>query len=94
MQYIRLVDIYQKLEKTTKRLEKTHIISEFLKTIPKDDMGEIVLLLQGKLFPDWDERKSGVASRLILKAINTSTGIDVKKVEEEWFLSEVPSKIF
>ncbi len=84
MQYIKLVDIYQKLEKTSKRLEKTYILSEFLKRIPKDDIGEIILLLEGKLFPDWDERKSGVASRLILKAINTSTGIDVKKVEEEW----------
>ena len=79
MQYIKLVDIYQQLEKTSKRLEKTYILSEFLKTIPKDDIGDIVLLLEGKLFPDWDERKSGVASRLILKAINTSTGIDVKK---------------
>lgn len=79
-----MVEIYKKLEETTKRLEKTFIISEFLKTIPKEDIGEIVLLLQGKLFPDWDERKIGVASRLILKAISTATGINVKRVEDEW----------
>ncbi|HLD42126.1 MAG TPA: ATP-dependent DNA ligase, partial [archaeon] len=40
--------------------------------------------MQGKLFPSWDERKIGVASRLILKAINTSTGITLEKIEDEW----------
>ena len=84
MEYINLVEIYQKLESTTKRLEKTHIISEFLKTLPKDDIPDITLLLQGKLFPSWDERKIGIASRLILKAVNKATGIDSKKIEKEW----------
>ena len=84
MEYLKLVEIYKKLEETTKRLEKTHIISEFLKTIPKEDIPEIVLLLQGKLFPNWDDRKIGVASRLILKAISTATGISIPKIEDEW----------
>ncbi len=84
MEYIKLVEIHKKLEETTKRLEKTFIISEFLKTIPKEDTGEIVLLLQGKLFPNWDEREIGVASRLILKAINTATGINTRRIEDEW----------
>ena len=34
MRYLELAELYQKLEKTTKRLEKTHIIAEFLKDIP------------------------------------------------------------
>ncbi len=84
MNYVKLVETYQKLEETSKRLEKTFIISEFLKTIPKDDLAEIVLLLQGKLFPNWDEHKVGVASRLVLKAINKATGIDSKNIEKEW----------
>lgn len=84
MEYIKLVEIYKKLEETTKRLEKTHIISEFLKTIDIENLPIITLLLQGKLFPNWDENKIGVASRLILKAINTSTGISAFKIEHEW----------
>lgn len=84
MEYIKPVEIYKKLEETTKRLEKTFLISEFLKTIPKEDIAEIVLLLQGKIFPSWDERKIGVASRLILKAINIATGINIKRIEDEW----------
>ena len=84
MEYIKLVEMYQTLEETTKRLKKTFLISEFLKTTPKEDIGNITLLLQGKVFPTWDERKIGVASRLILKAISTATGIDIKKIENEW----------
>ena len=84
MEYTKLVEIYQKLEETTKRLEKTHIISEFLKTTDIENLPIITLLLQGKLFPSWDENKTGVASRLILKAINTATGISTPKIEQEW----------
>lgn len=84
MKYMKLVKIYEELEKTTKRLEKTHILAEFLKTIDIENLPIITLLLQGKLFPSYDENKIGVASRLILKAINTATGISASKVEHEW----------
>jgi len=84
MRYKELVDVYQALEKTTKRLEKTDIIAKFLKKTKADDIEIIVLLLQGRIFPKWDETKIGVASRLVLKAINIATGIEIKKLEDEW----------
>ncbi len=84
MQYKELVELYEKLESTTKRLEKTYLISEFLKKAKEEDLHELVLLLQGKLFPDWDDRKIGFSERLIIKAISTATGIDSAKVETEW----------
>ena len=84
MQYEKLIEIYEKLGKTTKRLEKTQIISDFLKTVDVKDTSDSVLLLQGKVFPSWDEHKIGVASRLILKAINLATGIKTEDIEKEW----------
>lgn len=84
MEYIKLVDVYQKLESTTKRLEKTFIISEFLKTVKEEELQTTIILLQGRVFPQWDERKIGVASRLVLKAINKATGITTDKIEKEW----------
>ena len=75
MQYKILVEVYQKLESTSKRLEKTYYTSELLKSAPKEDISKIVLLLQGRVFPQYDDRILGVASRLIIKAINTATGI-------------------
>ena len=84
MEYSKLVELYEKLESNTKRLAKTHEISELLKKVHADDLGRILLLVQGRIFPPWDERKIGVASRLIMKAISVSAGIDAKKVEDEW----------
>ena len=84
MEYSKLVDLYQKLESTPKRLEKTHLLSEFLKQVPKEDMHHIMLLVQGKVFPNWDDRKIGFAARLVLKALTISTGISVDDMEKLW----------
>ena len=84
MKYSELVNVYEQLDKTTKRLEKTEIISKLLKKTPTEDLSIITLLIEGRLFPNWDEREIGVASRLIIKAISTASGIDASKVEKEW----------
>ncbi len=84
MEYKELVDIYNQLEKTTKRLEKTEILSLFLKKVPTDELSTVVCLLQGRVFPNWDERKIGFSSRLMLKAIAAATGTDPKDVEKLW----------
>ena len=84
MQYSRLVEIYEKLESTTKRLEHTHIISEFLKSVDIGDLGSVTLLLEGRIFPRWDEREIGIASKLMLKAINLVSGETKEGINAEW----------
>ncbi len=95
MQYNKLVEVYEKLESTSKRLEKTYFISKLLKQTKTDDLGVIILLLQGRVFPKWDETKIGVASKLIIKALKLATGFN--KIEEEWRkigdLGEVAEKL-
>ncbi len=84
MNYISLAEIYEKLESTSKRLEKTFFVSKLLQEAKNEDLREIIFLLQGRLFPEWDERKIGVAERLVIKAIQTASGISSKEIEEEW----------
>ena len=84
MEYSKLVEVYEQLNKTTKRLEKTHIISEFLKEVGVDDIEHVMLLLEGRVFPNYDAREMGVASRLMLKSLNVATGISVDRIEKEW----------
>ena len=84
MYYEELVNIYSQLEKTTKRLEKVDIISEFLKSIKKEELGKIINLLQGKVYADWEELKLGMSERLVLKVINQTTGISQDKIEDLW----------
>ncbi len=84
MDYSKLVEAYEKLEKTTKRLEKTYIISELLKDTPDNELDHIIYLIQGNVFPKWDERKIGMSSRLALKAISEATGVSAERIEKEW----------
>ena len=56
MKYQELVDVYSALEATTKRLEKTDIISEYLKKLDADTIGKVGLLLRGGVFPRFHRR--------------------------------------
>lgn len=84
MNYSELTKTYNELESTTKRLEKTRIISELLKKTKENELKQVIYLLQGIVFPTWDERKTGMSSRLVLKAINSATGVSINKIEKEW----------
>lgn len=84
MRYLDLVEVYEKLNQTTKRLEKTFYIAELLKKADAKDISQVMLLMQGRVFHQWDDQKIGVAAKLVLRAINVSTGIDPAKVEQEW----------
>ena len=84
MLYKELAEVYERLGKTTKRLEKTYIISEFLKKVSKDIIKEIIYLLQGRVFPPWDERKIGMSSMLAIKVIKSVTGTSEDKLKNIW----------
>src|SRR3989338_6281163 len=83
MHYSKLVEVYEKVE-PAKRLEQTYIISEFLKGISLEDLGDTILLIEGRIFPRWDEREIGIASKLMVKAISLASGETKEKIISEW----------
>ena len=74
--------VYERLEATSKRLEKTFVLSEFLRSA--DELDKVLLLVQGRLFPNWDQRELGMAAKLLVKAIATATGAPAEKIESVW----------
>jgi len=84
MLYSLIVETYKELEKTAKRLEKTYLIAKLLKKTATDDLEIVTLLVQGNIFPTYDQREIGVAARLILKAISQTSGIEQKIIENKW----------
>ena len=70
MKYIELVDLYEAIGATTKRLEITRYIVDFLKKIPGRVIDKIVYLTQGKLYPDFAGVNVGIAEKTALKAKN------------------------
>ena len=74
MKYEKLAELYEKISSTTKRLEKTEILSKFLENL-KDEDKDVLYLLLGRIYPEYDAREIGVSSQLAIKAISKATGI-------------------
>ncbi|WP_424356753.1 ATP-dependent DNA ligase [Methanocella sp. MCL-LM] len=68
-----LVGVYENLRSTSSRLEKTAMIAAFLQQAPVDELPVIVTFLTGRIFPEWDQRKIGIASQSMIKIISTIT---------------------
>ncbi len=83
MRYLKLVELYEEISGTTKRLEKTEILSKFLRYLSSEDR-DVMYLLLGDIYPEYDERRIGISNQLAIKAIAKSTGTEEKKVIHEW----------
>ena len=84
MKYLTLAEVYERLQSTSKRLDKTAIISEFLSKASPEEMQTAVLLLQGMIYPRSDEREIGVAAQMMLEAISVASGEPLAAVEKEF----------
>ncbi len=88
MQYSKLCETYENLEKNPSRLKKTAILADFLTKLknskPSKKDKEVVYLLQGKAFPDYSEKEFGISEKLCIKALTKASGIETKKIIDKW----------
>jgi DNA ligase-1 len=83
MRYQKLAELYDQAGGTTKRLEKIRILSHFFKHLSEKDR-DVLYLLIGDIYPEYDERRIGISNQLAIKAISKATGAEEKKVIHEW----------
>lgn len=84
MKYIELVDVYESLDSTTKRLEKTSILARFFRNIGTEEpklLPIVTLMSLGRIFPTWSEEELGLGSKLLMKAISLVAGVGPDDVE-------------
>jgi DNA ligase-1 len=84
MEFSTLAESFNKMESTRKRLELTQFLVELFEKTPNDVIAKITYLIQGKLRPDFEGIELGVAEKLAIRAISKSSGIPIKKIEEEY----------
>ena len=84
MEYVKLCEVYKMLENTSKGLAKREILSKFFSKLKKEKDFKIVYLLQGRVFPDYEEKELGISIQLTFKAISQACGIEEKKIVEEF----------
>src|SRR3989344_3567011 len=78
MQYSEIVELYEKLSSTTKKLEKVEIIAGFLPKLKGNE--EFVYLLRGSVFPDYDSHEFGISTQLVIKSISVASGFSTNDV--------------
>ena len=83
MKYKKFSELCNSLGATTKRLEKTRILSDFLKDLDEKNAGILYLLL-GRVFPEYDTREMGISSQLAIKALSKASGTSAEEINREW----------
>ena len=78
-----IADAYEKIEATSKRLEMTRLLVDLLKATPKELIGRVAYLTQGRIYPDFMGIEIGVAEKLAIKALARASGRREIEVEEE-----------
>ena len=84
MEFSIISEMFEKMEKTTKRIELTDILVELLKKTPKEIIPIVVYLLQGIIRPNFEGVELGVAEKLAIRAISKSAGLSIKKIEDDY----------
>src|SRR3989338_1333389 len=84
MEYLKLCEVYEELEKNPSRLKKIEILSDFLKIIKKEKNKEIVYLLKGKVYPDYSEKEFGISEKLVIKALSKASGVSTNDIVQKW----------
>lgn len=79
-----LVDLFKKLSGTTKRLEMTELLSNFFKKTDCEDIGFVVLLTMGSVFPYNVHKELGVANNMMIDALALASGNNKKRVKKLW----------
>ena len=84
MEFSTLAEIFQRMEKTSKRIELTDILVELLKKTPKEILPNVVYLLQGIIRPNFEGVELGIAEKLAIHAISKSSGLSIKNIEDDY----------
>ena len=84
MEFFVISEIFEKMEKTTKRIELTNILVELLEKTPKKLIPNVVYLIQGIIRPNFEGVELGIAEKLAIRAISKSVGLPVKKIEDDY----------
>ena len=84
MLYSNVVEAYEKIEATAKRLEMTELLVQLFKQTPKDEIDRLVYLTQGKVHPDYMGIELGLAEKLVIRALAQATGLSEEEVTALW----------
>jgi DNA ligase 1 len=76
-----LVETFEQMEQTSSRIALTEYLVALLKKTPPGIIDKVTYLIQGKLYPDYEGIEMGIAEKMVIRAIASSSGRDVLEIE-------------
>jgi len=80
MRFSKLVEYFEQLEATTKRLEMFDILSALFREVGAEEIAPVVYLLEEQLAPPFRGIEIGMAEKLVLRAIAKATDVEESRV--------------
>ncbi len=80
MDFQKLADVYEELEKTSSGNKMREILSDFFKKVPEDDIAVISYLTLGQIASEYQGAVLGMAEKSVLKAVAKASGVEPSKV--------------
>lgn len=81
MLFSQLSETFERIEKTTKRLEMFDILSEFLKKSNANEVDKIVYFFQEHILPSFYGSELGIAEKMVEKALAKASSNSEAKIE-------------
>src|SRR6266567_6000099 len=69
---------------TTKKLEKTAILADYLKSVPVVEAAVAAVFFSGRTFPMWEETTLQVGGRLLWRIVEELSGKDDPELSEAY----------
>jgi DNA ligase-1 len=83
MKYSKIVEMYERLEATTKKLEKADILAKFFRVCDDKTLSIAAMLSTGRVFPKGQE-ELGIAKELMKRIIIRATGCTAQELEKKF----------
>ncbi len=83
MHFHSFCEYLEKIEATQSRLEITRLLADLFKKATSDEVAECAHLVLGEIAPPFDEKKFGLAERLVLKAISNAFSLEAEYAKRQ-----------
>ncbi|VFJ13017.1 ATP-dependent DNA ligase [Candidatus Nitrosocosmicus franklandus] len=81
MLFLELAQTFEKMEKTSSRLDLTQYLVELMKVTPSNIIDKVIYLIQGKLGPDHSSKELGIAEKMVIRSLSLATGISSSEIK-------------
>lgn len=82
MDFALVIETFERMEQTSSRLALTDYLVALLKKTPQSIIDKVTYLIQGKLYPDYEGIELGLAGKMVIRAIASSSGKDQSQIEK------------